>query len=228
MSTLRVRSLKGILVTLSTILIMAAAAVAGARGVFFLSPESGGDVGLIEESQDPECPADEGEENATEPEEGEEAVPEEGDPAEDCDLEEGEGSEEGSEEEAEAEEPDGSEEEAVASADREAECRAAAGVDEHPLPENERLRGLDNATSRVLENCVKNPQAPGLIVALERLAENRAKKEARDEAKSERREEREARKDAKPAKGVGHGGGPPGLEKGSGGPPSHAGVGRGP
>lgn len=225
MRTLRARSLKGILLTLSTVLVMAGAAVAGARGVFFLSPEDGENAAAVEEVMEPECPAvEEGEEG--EPAEGE---PEEGEPGEECDPAEGDGPEEGPDDDPDGEDPDGSEEEegAVVAQAREAECHAAAGLDEHPLPEDERLRGLDNAISRVLENCARNPQAPGLIVALERLAENRAKKEAREEAKAERRTEREARKGADQAQGKrsggGNGGGPPGLEKGSGGPPAHAG-----
>jgi hypothetical protein len=221
MRTLRARSLKGILVTLSTILVMAAAAVAGARGVFFLSPDSDE---VTQESTEPECPPAEDGEGG---EEGvlEEGAPEEGDPSGDCDPQEGEGFEEGEgSEDPGAEDPDGPANE-IALVDREAACHEAAGLDEHPLPEDGRLRGLDNAISRVFENCMKNPQAPGLIVALERLAENRAKKEAREEAKAERRAEREARKGADEAEGSGRAsrGDPPGLEKSSGGPPGHAG-----
>jgi outer membrane biosynthesis protein TonB len=60
-------------------------------------------------------------------------------------------------------------------ADREAECNTAAGVDPSATaapPTGEKLTGLDNAISHVLENCLKNPQAPGLANALEHLVAN--------------------------------------------------------
>ena len=81
--------------------------------------------------------------------------------------------------------------------------------------------GLDNAIEHVLANCLKNPQAPGLLNALERLAYNHERHEAHEEwkaekqaAKDERKAEREAAKDARKAEkdagtsghGKGHGG----------------------
>jgi len=57
-----------------------------------------------------------------------------------------------------------------------------------------KAHGLDNAIQHVLANCVKNPQAPGLLNALERLSANRERHEAHEEWKAERKAERDAAK----------------------------------
>jgi len=56
------------------------------------------------------------------------------------------------------------------------------------------LTGLDNAIAHVLANCLKNPNAPGLVNALEHLVANQAKHDAHDIAKAERKAEHDARK----------------------------------
>lgn len=202
----RLRSVLGLFVTVA---VLVAAGVAGAQGGLFTSdPVDEGMEEVVEL-----CAPEEGEGEEGEPEEGE---PEECEPEEEPEGDEPEGDDEG-EQEAE-----------VAQAERDAACDAAAGIEESPLPEGGKLAGLDNALSRVLENCKKNLQAPGLLNALERLSENRARKAARDEAKAERKAEREARKaERKAAKGQGGGpggGGPPphAGPPGGGGPPGHA------
>ena len=111
-------------------------------------------------------------------------------------------------------------------AQREADCEAAAGQSSEGG--GEKLTGLDRAIERVLENCIKNPQAPGLVNALEHLALNRERKEAREEerdaraesreaAKEAREADREARKEAREAAKAANR-----ASQGSGGPPSHA------
>jgi hypothetical protein len=100
---------------------------------------------------------------------------------------------------------------------------------EGELPSEETLHGLDNAIAHVLENCLKNPQAPGLLNALEHLAANQARHEAHEAAKAERKAEREAAKaereaekaerKAEHAHGGSHGGGH------GAGKPDHAGGG---
>lgn len=138
--------------------------------------------------------------SAEEPVEGEEECepaeeePVEGEPAEEP-VDEGETGEE-----AEAEPAD--EEERVAA------CEEAAGiVDEVPTEgeeteeplEEETLTGLDNAIDRVLANCIKNPQAPGLLNALEHLTANRERHEARMEAHAEWKAEKAEAQAAKRA-----------------------------
>ena len=90
--------------------------------------------------------------------------------------------------------------------DRQIECETAAGVEpsDGGGEEPEKLTGLDNAIAHVLANCLKNPQAPGLVNALERLAENKerhadheAAKAARAEARAERKAVHDAWKAAK-------------------------------
>ena len=49
-----------------------------------------------------------------------------------------------------------------------------------PPTEPTKLTGLDNAIAHVLANCLKNPDAPGLVNALEHLVANQAKHEAHD------------------------------------------------
>ncbi|MGH2555256.1 MAG: hypothetical protein ACRDHO_06025 [Actinomycetota bacterium] len=99
---------------------------------------------------------------------------------------------------------------------REAECRAAAGMSTAGDGEEgsgaaaagetaeEKKTGLDRAIEVVLANCIKNPQAPGLLNALRHLADNRDRHLAREAAKAERRAAREAAKDARQA-AKGHG-----------------------
>lgn len=211
MASRRLRSFLGTFVTLS---VLVAAGVAGARGVLFTASVADDAVEEIVQEIDP-C-ADE------EPVEGVESDPAQADPVEgeedpeECQTEDPEPEGEGSKDENETRE--------VTQGDRDAACDAAAGIADNPLPEGERLTGLPNAISHVLENCMKNPQAPGLVNALERLAENRERKEARDEAKAERKAEREARKaESHAGRGAGPGGGPPPHA----GPPSHAKGGQG-
>jgi len=102
---------------------------------------------------------------------------------------------------------------------REAECSAAAGmtVDADGEGDSEatagggtvsetKTTGLNHAIDVVLANCIKNPQAPGLVNALRHLVENRDRHMAREAAKAERRAAREAAKTARQgAKGHGKG-----------------------
>jgi hypothetical protein len=68
--------------------------------------------------------------------------------------------------------------------------------------------GLDNAIEHVLADCVKNPQAPGLLNALIRLAANRERHEEHRAWLAERKAEREAAKaERKADRGAGHGNG---------------------
>jgi hypothetical protein len=55
-----------------------------------------------------------------------------------------------------------------------------------------KLTGLDNAIAHVLANCLKNPNAPGLVNALEHLVANKAKHEAHAAAKAERKDDHTA------------------------------------
>lgn len=102
-------------------------------------------------------------------------------------------------------------------ADREAECNEAAGVS--PAPEGEggseatqedaKTTGLDHAIEVVLANCIKNPQAPGLVNALRHLVANRDRHLAHQAELAARRAAREAAKAAgHGAHGLGHGKGP--------------------
>jgi hypothetical protein len=120
--------------------------------------------------------------------------------------------------------------------EREAECDDAAGYGDDDgegtadgeTTDDEPLRGLDKAIEQVHANCLKNPNAPGLVNALDRLranAERKAAQEAEREARAaeraaeraEREAEREARKSehgnaggngAGNGNGAGHGGNP--------------------
>lgn len=88
--------------------------------------------------------------------------------------------------------------------DRQADCEAAAGVspvgpDPGTVTEDVKLTGLDNAIERVLANCVKNPQAPGLLNALEHLIANRDRHQAKEAEKALRAAERAERKAAREA-----------------------------
>jgi hypothetical protein len=86
--------------------------------------------------------------------------------------------------------------------ERIAECTEAAGLTaadapgEKPIPRE--LKGLENAISHVLWNCIRNDN-DGLVNALEHLSANLERKELRDEAKEERKAvkaEREAEREA--------------------------------
>jgi hypothetical protein len=86
--------------------------------------------------------------------------------------------------------------------ERIAECTDAAGLtaadapDEKPIPGE--LKGLENAISHVLWNCIRNDN-DGLVNALEHLSSNLERKELRDETKEEResvKAEREAEREA--------------------------------
>lgn len=92
--------------------------------------------------------------------------------------------------------------------DREAACTTAAGIEPTDGTDDSadtKLHGLDNAIAHVLANCVKNPQAPGLLNALEHLAANQAKHEAHEAEKAERKAAHDAAKAEKHAGGPGHG-----------------------
>jgi hypothetical protein len=62
-------------------------------------------------------------------------------------------------------------------------CYAAAGMS-GPSTDTSGTKqtGLDNAIQHVLANCLKNPQAPGLLTALQHLVENQARHEAQQAA----------------------------------------------
>ncbi len=116
--------------------------------------------------------------------------------------------------------------------EREAACNEAAGVaptdpgtttgdgtTDGTNEEPAKLTGLDNAIAHVLANCLKTPDAPGLVNALEHRVANQAKHEAHDAAKAERKAEHAAGK-AEHDHGQGHGGshGNPHTDGGSGNP----------
>jgi hypothetical protein len=88
-------------------------------------------------------------------------------------------------------------------AEREAECLKAAGIDPNAPPEptdpSIKLTGLDNAIEHVLANCVKNIDAPGLVIALQQLVINRDLHLAHDEAKAAAKAARDAARAARKA-----------------------------
>jgi hypothetical protein len=137
-------------------------------------------------------------EDCDEPDDG----AEEGDDTEGDDTE-GADTEGADTEGADTEGADGSGVQPVADPDRQAACEDAAG---HTVDEgsDEKLKGLDNAISHVLANCIKNPQAPGLVNALEHLRANQERHELHDALKDARKAAHEAAKAArKAAHGVG-------------------------
>src|SRR2546426_4448359 len=89
-------------------------------------------------------------------------------------------------------------------ADRQKACMDAAGMS-GPTVSNDssqvKTTGLDHAIERVLANCIKNPQAPGLLNALRHLVANRERHAAHDEEKAARKAAHDA---AKASKGHGH------------------------
>jgi hypothetical protein len=94
-------------------------------------------------------------------------------------------------------------------ADREAECKTAAGMSTvaggqggsdgttDGTPGDVKKTGLDHAIEVVLANCIKNPQAPGLVNALRHLVANRDRHLAHQAEKDARRAAREAAKTAR-------------------------------
>jgi hypothetical protein len=74
----------------------------------------------------------------------------------------------------------------------------AAGIDPATVADGtfdgSDLTGLDNAIWHVFGNCVKNPQAPGLLTALTHLVANRDRHLALEEAKAEAKAARDAAK----------------------------------
>ena len=96
----------------------------------------------------------------------------------------------------------------VADPDREAACTTAAGIEPTDGTDDAadtKLHGVDNAIAHVLANCLKNPQAPGPLNALEHLAANQAKHDAHEAEKAERKAAHDAAKAQKHAGGPGHG-----------------------
>ena len=191
---------------LISLLALAVLAFAGASGA--------GPLGLIVASEDPvvvvdeECP-EEGDDVAEEDPEGELGDPDgegedpeggdpEGEDPEECeDVEEGEDLEEG-----EDVSPQGDPEA------REAECNEAAGL----VDEEGNAQSVEDAYADVaapfgqmhsmevlLANCVKNPQASGLLRALENHARHLERWEARAELRAEREAQKAERKAAREA-----------------------------
>ena len=86
--------------------------------------------------------------------------------------------------------------------DRTTACNTAAGIDPSapPITESpEPVAGLDNAIAHVLANCLKDPQAPGLVNALEHLVANRDRKAAHDAEHAAAAAQRDAAKAAREA-----------------------------
>jgi hypothetical protein len=128
----------------------------------------------------------------------------------DADDESEEADDECADEADEAETADAPDAAPVVDPEREVACNEAAGVVEEPTaeePSEEKLTGLDNAIAHVLANCIKNPQAPGLINALTHLVANKGLHEAHEAAKAERKAAHAAWKlEHASSHGHGHGG----------------------
>ena len=89
-------------------------------------------------------------------------------------------------------------------ADRQKACMDAAGMSGSTAGTGSsqvKTTGLDHAIEMVLANCIKNPQAPGLLNALRHLVANRERHAAHDEEKAARKAAHDA---AKASKGHGH------------------------
>jgi hypothetical protein len=92
-----------------------------------------------------------------------------------------------------------------------ADCLGAAGMSEESgggsgsAGDETKKTGLDNAIARVLANCIKNPQAPGLLNALRHLVANQARHEAHDAEKEARRAAHDAAKAEREASKGAHG-----------------------
>jgi hypothetical protein len=214
------RRLGALLISLVVIGLLASVSLAG-PSPFGRSVESGHDVVVTDGNEGTDCDGTTDEGDGT-TDEGD-GTTDEGDGTE-CgaeDTDDGGGTDGGASEEAGDEPVD---------AVREAACRDAAGMqpseDDTATDGEAKARGLDNAIEHVLANCVKNPQAPGLLNALERLAANRERHEEHEAWKAERKAEREAAKAEKRAgkedRAQSHdGGGGPGNPHGGGSPGSH-------
>jgi hypothetical protein len=96
------------------------------------------------------------------------------------------------------------------SADREKACMDAAGMSTDSTAAGTagtpqvKTTGLDHAIEMVLANCIKNPQAPGLLNALHHLVANRDRHAALDAEKAARKAAHDAAKAARKAAGHGH------------------------
>lgn len=151
------------------------------------------------EGQEP-VEGDEGEsDEADESEEGEES-----DEPEECeDADEADDTDETEEPADNVAEEGGEEASLEPTQERIDECMTAAGMEGEEAPEGkpepgDELKGLENAISHVLWNCIRNDN-DGLVNALEHLSSNLEKKELRDAAKEERKGEHEAAKAAREA-----------------------------
>ena len=94
------------------------------------------------------------------------------------------------------------------SAEREKACMDAAGMSGSTAGTGSgqvKTTGLDHAIEQVLANCIKNPQAPGLLNALRHLVANRDHHAALDAEKAARKAAHDAAKAARQAaNGHGH------------------------
>jgi hypothetical protein len=92
-----------------------------------------------------------------------------------------------------------------------ADCLEAAGMSDESgggsgsSGDETKKTGLDNAIARVLANCIKDPQAPGLLNALRHLVANQARHEAHDAEKEARRAAHDAAKAEREATKGAHG-----------------------
>jgi hypothetical protein len=202
MEPTRLRSIRGFAIGILAGLVLASAGVASAKQGRGLGP-SPEVISLVTDEPDvTDACVEEAEVSDDVPD-----LTSEGDESEESDEGESEESDEGEqsdeecppvEEEQESDEDDS--EPTTESGDRQAECEEAAGLSEsEEVPDltseegedgsegEEEVKGLDHAIEVVLANCLKNPQAPGLLNALRHLAENRERKMAHDEAKAERK-----------------------------------------
>jgi hypothetical protein len=163
-------------------LLVAGVGVASAGHLTFLSSSSREKTVRAESS----CAPDESTVKSSSDDQGQD----EGDDQE-CEQPEGDGTTEP------ADEGDGGSKPAP-SAEREAACNEAAGVKQGSggasagTTTAEKTTGLDHAIEVVLANCIKNPQAPGLLNALRHLVANRDKHLAHEAEKAARRAAREA------------------------------------
>jgi len=97
----------------------------------------------------------------------------------------------------------------VSNADRAKACMEAAGMSPDATTNSGspqvKTTGLDHAIETVLANCIKNPQAPGLLNALKHLVANRDRHAAHDADKAARRAAHDAAKaEHQASKGHGH------------------------
>jgi hypothetical protein len=164
---------------------------------------------------------DQGSSEDPESEDQSQAPDDQGQESEDQDQESGDQEEESQEQESDACEPTEDQDSSDSTSDpagpgnREADCLEAAGMTEASTGGTESgaesdestETGLDHAIATVLANCIKNPQAPGLLNALRHLAANQARQEAHDAEKEARRAAREAAKAEREASKGSHGSG---------------------